>query len=110
MRLPARMMPHKNLVSYRPYLGEGADGAVYGDEVLCARAAIDDKRRFVRTADGREFMASGRVALDYPDHDVPPGSQVTVWRGRSNERTSTVVLVALADWPQLPKFLELTVE
>lgn len=111
MRLPKRMMPHRNLVSYRPKLGEGAYGPVYGPEVVARRAAIDEKRKLVRARDGREVVSEARVALDLPDHEaLTDGSLVTLWRGLSRERTATVIVVAIADWPGLPRFLEAALE
>lgn len=107
-RLPARMMPHKNLISYRPKLGESAYGPKYGEEVVCARGAISDKRRFVRDRDGNQVISESRIALDLPDHDVPEGSIVTIWRGTPQERETTAIVTSVADWPRLPRFIEVS--
>lgn len=108
-RLPKRFLPHKELVSFRPKLGEGTYGPTYGDPVIPKRAAIDDRRKLIRTTDGRELMSQSRVALD-PEHTMPVGSLVTIWRGRPNERESTALVVAVADWPGLPQFVEIALE
>ncbi len=108
-RLPKRMLPHGGLVAYRPKLGESAYGPKHGDEVVPKRAAIDDKQKLIRTADGRQVMSSARVALDR-EHLLPLGSIVTVWRGRSNERDTTAAVIAVAEWPGLPQFVEIALE
>ncbi len=108
-RLPKRYLPHKGLVSYRPKLGEGTYGPQYGDPVVPKRAAIDDKRKLIRAADGRELMSQSRIALDL-EHLMPVGSLVTIWRGRANERETTALVVAVADWPGLPQFVEIALE
>ncbi|WDH77929.1 hypothetical protein PTQ19_10385 [Microbacterium esteraromaticum] len=109
-RLPKRMMPHGGLVSYRAKLGEGTYGPQHDDvEVVPKRAAIDDKRKLIRTADGRELMSQSRIALDL-EHLMPVGSLVTIWRGRANERETTALVVAVADWPGLPQFVEIALE
>ncbi|MGI6878834.1 hypothetical protein [Microbacterium sp. gxy059] len=104
------MMPHGGLVSYRPKIGEGPRGPVYGDEVVPKRAAIDDSHKLVRTATSAEASSSARVALDLPEHQVPLGSTVTIWKGRGNEREATVIAVGTGDWPRLPRFTELALE
>lgn len=107
-RLPSRYMPHRNLVAYRPYLGESAYGPLYGDEVICARGAISDKRRFVRGSDGEQVISESRIALDLPDHSaINEKAEVTIWRGTPRERTSTAIVISTADWPRLPMFLEI---
>jgi len=108
-RLPKRLMPHRNLVSYRPKTGEGAYGPVYGPAVVAKRAAIDDKRRLLRMTGGRELISSARVALDL-EHLMPEGSLVTVWRGRPNELERTAVFVETADFDGLPEFVQITLE
>ena len=110
-RLPKRMMPHLQLVSYQPKLGEGAYGPVYGPEVVADRAMIDEKRKIVRSREGNEVVSEARIALDLPDHEaLTDGSLVTLWRGRARERTTTVIVTAVADVPQLPHFLEASLE
>lgn len=107
-RLPARFMPHKNLISYRPKKGDGTYGPVYGDEVVCARGAISDKRRYVRDRDGNQVISESRIALDLPEHDVPEGSLVTIWRGTAQERETTAIVTSVADWPRMPHFIEIS--
>jgi hypothetical protein len=108
-RLPKRMLPHGGLVAYQPKLGESVYEEKHGDEVVPERAAIDDKQKLVRTADGRQIMSSARVALDR-EHLMPLGSIVTIWRGRANERDTTAAVVSIADWPGLPQFVEIALE
>lgn len=108
-RLPKRYLPHVELVSYRPKLGEGTYGPQYGAQVTPKRAAIDDKRKLIRTADGQMLMSQSRIAVDI-EHLMPVGSLVTIWRGRANERESTALVVAVADWPGLPQFVEIALE
>lgn len=110
-RLPPRMMPHRDLVSYRPKIGESACGPVYGPEVVAGRAAIDEKRKLVRSAEGKEVVSEARIALDLPDHvALVEGSLVTIWRGTARARTATVLATAVADWPRLPHFIEAYLE
>lgn len=109
MRLPARMMPHKGKVRYESKLGEGTYGARYADPVTPERAALDEKQRLVRLADGSQALASARIALD-PEHALTLGSRVTLHPGTPWERTTTVIVVAEADWPRLPKFFEYSLE
>lgn len=102
-------MPHHRLIAYRLKTGEGAYGAVYADEVVCERGAIDDKRRLVRGSDGAEAVSSARVALDLPDHPMlTEGTLVTIWKGRANERTAEVRFTEIADFPRLPHFQQVT--
>lgn len=109
MRIPARLMPHKRLVSYKPKLGDGTYGPVYGEEVVCARAAIEDTHKLVRSRDGAEVVSSTQVVLD-PEHHVPEGSLVTVWRGRPRQRTATLISEGYAEFPQLPAHTFLALE
>ena len=111
-RLPSRLMPHRGLVSYEPKLGDGAYGPVHGAVVVPKRAAIDETRRLVRNAEGREVVSEARIALDLPEHQaLTVGSLVTIWRGRTNERTARVLAISTADgWPTLPTFLEAALE
>ena len=111
MRLPARYLPHIGLVAYKPKLGDGAYGPVHGGQVVPERAAIDETRRLVRNKEGREVVSEARIALDLPDHEaLTVGSEVTLWKGRPNERTTTVIAVSIAEWPRLPRFLEAALE
>jgi hypothetical protein len=103
------MMPHGGLIAYQPKLGEGTYGPQYGAEVVPKRAAIDDKRKLIRTTDGREIMSQSRIALDL-EHLMPVGSLVTIWRGQANERETTALVVAVAQWPGLPEFCEIALE
>lgn len=110
-RLPARMMPHHGLISYRPLLGSGTYGKDYGPEVVCDRGAISDRRKYVRDRTGAERLSESRIALDSPDHAaLVDGSLVTIWKGTERERTTTAIVTSLADWPRMPQFIEVALE
>lgn len=110
-RLPARMLPHRDLIAYRPLLGNGTYGPRYGDEVVVQRGAISDRRKFVRDRTGAERLSESRIAVDLPDHEaLVDGSEVTIWRGTPHERTTTAIVSSVADWPRLPHFLEVALE
>lgn len=108
-RLPARMMPFRDAVRYEAKLGEGAYGPEYADPVTPQRSAIDEKQKLVRLADGSTAISSARIALD-PEHEMPVGSRVTLHPGTERERTTTVMVAAKAEWPQLPQFFEYALE
>lgn len=109
MRVPKRLMPHKRLVSYKPKLGSGGLGPVYGDEVICERAAISDTRKLVRNSDGQEVVSSTQVVLD-PEHQLPAGSLVTVWRGRAREREALLISESFGEFPKLPSLVLIAIE
>lgn len=97
-RLRRKHLPH--LVNVTPFLGDGAEGPVYGPKVTGVPAYVEQKSRLVvdrRAASpsaGTEIVSSTRVVL-LPDNDVLPSSLVTVWPGTPRERTSEVVASAL---------------
>lgn len=109
MRLPNRMLPHRGRVRYEAKLGEGTYGPRFADPVTPERAAVDEKQRLVRLADGSTTISSARIALD-PEHEIPLGSLVTLDPGTARERTTTVIVAAQADWPRLPQFFEYALE
>lgn len=108
-RLPARMMPFRGAVRYEPKLGEGAYGPKFGDPVTPERAAVDEKQKLVRLADGTTAISSARIALD-PEHEMALGSRVTLHPDTPRERTTTVIVAAKAEWPRLPHFFEYALE
>lgn len=109
-RIPGRLMPHGGLVTFRRILGTGPTGPVHAADVVTPpRANIQERRRLIRTPDGREVMSSATVWLD-PEYPVPEGSLMRVWVGREVERECTVVGVALMDHPGLPVHVELALE
>ena len=108
-RLPARFLPHRGKVAYEAKLGEGTYGPRFADRVTPERAALDEKQKLVRTADGKQAMSSARIALD-PEHEMPVGSRVILHPGTARERITQVIVVAEADWPKLPRFFEYALE
>lgn len=109
MKLPARMMPHGGLVAYENKLGENAYGPQFAPKVTPGRAALDEKQRLVRTADGRDVIATARIALD-PEHVLTLGSRVTLHPGTPRQRVTYVIVAAEANWPRLPRFFEYALE
>mgnify|MGYP003582537396 CR=1 FL=1 len=108
-RLPARMLPHRGKVAYEAKLGEGTYGPRFAEQITPERAALDEKQKLVRTADGQQVMSSARIALD-PEHSMPLGSRVTLHPGTDHERVTHVIVAAEADWPKLPRFFEYALE
>lgn len=92
-------MPHQ--ISYRPYVGEGSRGAIYGDPVQVGRANVDDKVQKVRGQDAAEVVSSSSVTID-PAWEVPVGSLVTVWAGTHRERESVVITSSYYQHPRVP--------
>lgn len=109
MLLPPRYMPHGGQVRYQSKHGESTYGPLFAPPVTPERAAVDEKQKLVRTADGSMVMSSARIVLD-PEHDLPVGSLVTLHPDSEHERQTTVLITANADWPLLPKFREYTLE
>lgn len=109
MKLPARMMPHRGAVRYEAKLGEGTYGSAFADPVTPERCALDEKQKLVRMADGSMAMSSARIALDR-EHEMSLGSRVTLHPGTVRERQTTVIVVAEANWPRLPRFFEYALE
>ena len=103
------MMPHGGQVRYEAKVGEGTYGPRFADPVTPERAAVDEKQKRVRLADGSTAISSARIALD-PEHDLPLGSRVTLHPGTPRERMTTVIVAAMADWPRLPRFFEYALE
>lgn len=75
----------------------GAEGSAFGKprELI---AEVKDEQRLVRSADGSEGVSSSTVTVPL-DSDVAPGALVTVWRGTSAERQSTVMAVGREENP-----------
>ena len=108
-RIPKKLMPHGGCVEYEALLGTNAYGQDFAAPVVPKRANIEDKVRLVRSSTGEQKVSSSRVWLD-PDHHVPAGSRVTVWKGTANERTTTVIVCAYLHHPPLPEHYELSLE
>ncbi|GAA3144941.1 hypothetical protein Ppa06_58230 [Planomonospora parontospora subsp. parontospora] len=91
--LPQWLMRHTATI--RPFLGDGAYGPVFGEEVT-ERCLADDERRLVRDADGTEVVSDLTLYMR-PGVVCPPGSEVTV-----NGRTTTVIVSHARDGGGLP--------
>lgn len=110
VRLRARHLPHR--VDLQLPGGEGAEADVPGDERVNRPAYVEQKTRLVvdRRAEspslGQEITATTFVVL-LPEDDVPPRTNVTVWKGTPRERTAEVVDVAFFDYAGTPSHVEL---
>lgn len=109
-RVPDRYFPHRNLIAYKPKAGSGAYGPVTAALVVAERGIISEKRKLVRDQDGNEAVSEAQVALDFPDHDVPLGSLVTIWYGTPRARESKVIAVSIGYVDRLPGLIELALE
>lgn len=97
--------PHT--IRVRDAIAGGGRGPRLG-EPREVRAEVLDEQRLVRSADGREVVSSSRVTVPL-EADVAVGSEVTVWPGRSAERTATVLAVGRDENdPPLPSQLILS--
>ena len=74
--IPERFLVHR--VTVEPLSGTGAYGERFLDPVEMP-AWVDEKRRMVMGADGRETVSEAtiRTSLDYAEHFLP-GSYVTI--------------------------------
>lgn len=81
MAVLARFLrPHQ--IGYRPYAGQGGDGAAYGPaEAVWVR--FERKSGVIRTADGRTKVARGRVF--WPATPEPVEESIVTYRGREYE-------------------------
>lgn len=112
-RLREKHLPHR--VDITPLTGEGARGPVYGDTVVDAPAYVEQKarlkvdRRESSKTFGEEIQSSTFVVL-LLQHDVAPGTKVTVWKGTPRERTSDVIESARFEYPRTPSHVEIYLE
>jgi len=106
MRLPNRMMPHGGLVAYEVATGQTGRGKAVSAPVVPERANIQERRRLVKGS-AAEVVSNATVWLD-PEHNVPVGSKVTIWRGTPRERVTEVLQTAYWEQgPGLPEHVEL---
>lgn len=77
------------------YKGAGAYGPVYEPPVP-VMAAIDDKARMVRNADGDEVVSSTTVAMPETTPLIPVGSLLTL-PPKYGERETQVIAYTVAD-------------
>lgn len=87
MKIPTATLPHT--VTITPYLGDGAEGPMYGTAVT-ARARVVGRRRQVTTANGTNIVAPATVTLR-PGVSVPAESKIT-----HDGQTYTVLEVSTA--------------
>lgn len=113
-RLRRRHLPHK--VDLIPLARDSAEGDVRGATVTDRPAYVEQKARIVidhregSATLGQQVLASTLVVV-LPEDDVPPRTQVTVWKGTARERTSEVVSSAKFDYDvRTPNHVELFLE
>ncbi|WP_435611777.1 hypothetical protein [Streptomyces sp. bgisy159] len=93
-RVPPSLLRHR--IGVEPYLGDGAYRPTYGPPAEHS-ALVGEAVRMVRAPDGREVTSTAQI-IAAPDLDCPPGSRVTLPRGRITTAISTAVHTA----PGLP--------
>ncbi|AWN03630.1 hypothetical protein PBI_JACE_8 [Gordonia phage Jace] len=89
----ARWWRHK--VTVQRHKGEGAYGPVF-ETAVPVMAAIDDKARMVRNADGVEVVSSTTVAMPATTPYIPVGSLLTL-PPQYGEREARVIACTVAD-------------
>lgn len=113
VRLRRKHLPHK--VDVAAPAGVTGAGQTWGTPVPDLPAYVEQKTRLVvdRRAEsptkGQEITSTTFVVM-LPEHDVAPGSKVTVWKGTARERTSQVIDSAGFDYPRAPGHIELYLE
>lgn len=80
MQIPKWML--NQMVTIRPFLGNGAYGPIYGPEYE-ARCRIEVNRKKVTDREGNEVVGSARAFFP-PEIDPPVESEI-VWDGRKYE-------------------------
>lgn len=76
----ADIMPDLPEVTIAPYAGTAGTGDTWGTPAP-VRAYVDDTRRLVRAADGKQVVSSATVYAPL-DTACPPGSRITLPDGR----------------------------
>ena len=105
MRIPNRLMPHGGLASFKADVGHTGKGRALDKEVVPERACIQERRRLVKGS-ATETVSTATVWFD-PEYRVPVGSEVTIWIGRDNQRTTEALEVQyLEHGPGLPAHVE----
>lgn len=89
MTWPGFFYPHRVLV--RDYVGAGGMGGGHASP-RTLDAEVKDIRQLVRDRDGAEVVSSSQVTVPLGSN-VQLRAQVTVWPGRPNERTATVLAI-----------------
>ncbi|GAA1915296.1 hypothetical protein GCM10009775_04670 [Microbacterium aoyamense] len=113
-RLRRKHLPHR--VTVTPFLGDGAEGDLWGAPIPDVPAYAEQKsrlkvdRRSTSATSGQEITSSTTVVL-LPEHDLRPRTKVTVWKGTPRERTSEVIDSALGMYNhRTPNHVELYLE
>ncbi|WP_336633587.1 MULTISPECIES: hypothetical protein [unclassified Microbacterium] len=111
-RLQRKHLPHE--VTVTPFLGDGAEGDLWGDPVT-RPAYVEQKtrlkvdRRSTSPTSGQEITSTTMVVV-LPEHDALPRTKVTVWAGTPRERTSEIIDSAFFDYRGTPNHVELFLE
>lgn len=110
-RLRKKHLPHR--VTLTPFLGDGAEGDLWGTPIPDVPAYVEQKSRLVvdrrstSPTAGQEVTATTFIVL-LPEHDCLPRTKVTVWAGTARERTSEIIDSALFDYNErTPDHVEL---
>lgn len=98
----------RHTVLLEPFLASTPTGDTFGPPQR-VRAAVDDKRRIVRSATGEEAVSNTRVVLD-PVNDPPDGSFITVWVGMKRERRAKVISSEYLEDKQMPSHVVAYIE
>jgi hypothetical protein len=113
-RLRKRHLPFR--ITLTPYLGSGEEGDLWGTAIPDVPAMVAQKthlkvdRRSTSKTYGQQIVSTTAVVV-LPEHDVPPGTRVTVFPGKARERTSVVIDSALGEYDtRTPNHVELYLE
>ncbi|WP_435298535.1 hypothetical protein [Timonella sp. A28] len=101
MRLEKTFTPHT--VTVTPFLGEGANGEIWGPASEVRDVFVEDVQEVVIDDSGKEVVSSGRVIFNFDDAPLKR-SKVTVWAGTLHERTSEIFKLALNHHDEWPSF------
>lgn len=100
-------MPHQ--ISYKPLLGQGPNGQVFGAPVSIERAYVEDKIQVIKSTNGADVTSNSFVVID-PEVVVPAESLITVWAGTARERESKLVGSNYFNHPNAPSHSVLYLE
>ncbi len=93
MRIPNRLLPHKNAVVIEGFEGSGADGDIYTAPILVPASFIEEKNRLVRNSTGDQVVSSATVILPL-EYWAAPSSRVTIWANTPQARTTILIVAA----------------
>lgn len=109
MRIPERYLPHRITVEAIDPLGGGSKWAT---PKINVHALVVDKETQVVDARpdsetrGQVIMSSTQIVLQ-PEEWIPPGSRVTVWAGKPQEKKMIVVTTGYFEHPIAPNSSQL---